>query len=162
MWIFGWQKNGWKKKTGENGNTEDVLNRDLFEKLLEVSKNKKVVWKKIPGHSGIEANERCDEIATSFADNNSVKLFSGKAGYYKINLEFVDGDIKDPKTKSKDLVRTKGKAYSYISRLDGKVFVDKTWEECKKRVSGVSGAKYKKSLSQEDEDIIVGEFKFLK
>ena len=42
--------------------------------------------------------------------------------------------------------------------VDGKVMVHKTWEECKARVNGVSGAKYKKSLSPADEEEIILEF----
>jgi hypothetical protein len=36
--------------------------------------------------------------------------------------------------------------------------VDKNWQDCKDRVSGVSSAKYKKSLDEEDEKKIIEEF----
>jgi viroplasmin and RNaseH domain-containing protein len=37
----------------------------------------------------------------------------------------------------------------------GKDFqVHYTWDECKKRVEGAKGAKYKKALSKEDEEVI--------
>jgi viroplasmin and RNaseH domain-containing protein len=42
--------------------------------------------------------------------------------------------------------------------VDGVVEIHKTWEECKKRVHGVN-AKYKKSISPEDEEEIIKEFK---
>ena len=150
-WIFGWQKNGWKKKVGQNGKSEDVLNRDLFEKLLNLSKDKKIKWIKVSGHSGLGANERCDEIATSFALNKDINLFSGNVEDYKIDLEYKESD--------KNLNnRKKLKAYSYVSFIDGKIFIDKTWDECKKRVNGIKGVKYKKSLNREDEEKIIKEF----
>lgn len=150
-WIFSWQRNDWKKKVGENGDREDVLNKDLFLELLEVSLNKKIEWKKIPGHSGIPANERCDEIATNFADEKEIKLFNGKKEDYRISLD-LDGDLLQNKNRAK----TKG--YSYVSLIKGKIYIDKTWDECKERVNGVKGAKYKKSVSEDDEKKIVEDF----
>ena len=54
--------------------------------------------------------------------------------------------------------RSNQKAYSYISKVDGKIEIHKTWAECEKRVKGTSGAKYKKSLNKIDEENIVKEF----
>ncbi len=76
-WIFGWQKNNWRTK-----NKKEVLNKDLWEKLFIETQKRKVEWKKVLGHSGHELNERCDEIATSFADGENVALYKGlKSGY---------------------------------------------------------------------------------
>src|SRR3989338_9482667 len=47
-WIYGWQKNGWKTKA-----KQDVENRDLWEKLIEISRNKEIQWKQIGGHVGV-------------------------------------------------------------------------------------------------------------
>jgi len=77
IWIKNWQKNNWRTK-----DKKEVLNRDLWQKLLEVTENKNIEWKKVAGHSGHEFNDRCDEIATSFADGLSIELFNGlKQGY---------------------------------------------------------------------------------
>jgi ribonuclease HI len=57
-WIDGWQKRGWK-----NSKKEDVLNRDLWEKLLELTRVHRVQWVWIRGHNGHAENERCDELA---------------------------------------------------------------------------------------------------
>ena len=70
-WLAGWQKKGWK-----NSQKQAVLNRDLWEKIAELKEKFAITWKIIPGHAGIPENERCDVIATSFADNSPVNLAS--------------------------------------------------------------------------------------
>lgn len=57
-WIHGWQKKGWK-----NSKKEEVLNRDLWERLLELSRKHQVEWAWVRGHAGHPENERCDELA---------------------------------------------------------------------------------------------------
>ena len=57
-WIAGWQRKGWK-----NSKKEPVLNRDLWESLLEQSKNHTIEWKWVRGHAGHTENERCDQLA---------------------------------------------------------------------------------------------------
>ena len=57
-WITGWQKKGWL-----NSKKEPVLNRDLWEILLTLSKSHSVQWKWIKGHAGHIENERCDQLA---------------------------------------------------------------------------------------------------
>jgi ribonuclease HI len=57
-WISGWLKRGWV-----NSKKEPVLNRDLWERLLALSKAHKVSWVWVRGHNGHLENERCDELA---------------------------------------------------------------------------------------------------
>ena len=57
-WIHRWLKNNWKTSSKQN-----VKNRDLWEILLELSKNHEIKWEWIKGHSGHRENERCDELA---------------------------------------------------------------------------------------------------
>jgi ribonuclease HI len=57
-WIQGWIKKGWK-----NSKKEDVLNRDLWERLLSLTAVHRVQWCWIRGHNGHLENERCDELA---------------------------------------------------------------------------------------------------
>ena len=71
IWINNWQKNNWKTR-----NKKAVLNRDLWEKLLAETEKRKIEWKKVLGHSGHKFNERCDDIATGFADGKNVKLYN--------------------------------------------------------------------------------------
>ena len=80
-WIGGWQKKGWK-----NSQKKAVLNRDLWEMLLEVSKDKNITWTYVKGHAENPGNNRCDEIATSFADNEPTKLYKGDLSSYSIKL----------------------------------------------------------------------------
>jgi ribonuclease HI len=57
-WIKGWIRKKWK-----NSQKKPVLNKDLWEELLELSKPHKMEWVWIAGHSGHKENERCDELA---------------------------------------------------------------------------------------------------
>lgn len=63
-WAASWKKNGWKKS-----DKSKALNPDLWEKLLELTETHKIEWIWVKGHAGHPYNERCDELATSFADS---------------------------------------------------------------------------------------------
>lgn len=142
-WVHGWQKNDWKTKT-----KDDVLNRDLWEELIDVSGGKKIDWNYVGGHIGVPGNERCDAIATSFADRISPELFSGKISDYAFDLTNSKGNAIKKKSKTKNNLP----AYSYVSLVNGILKKDKTWAECEKRVKGVKGnVKFKKAVSAEDE-----------
>lgn len=80
-WIDGWQRKNWK-----NSQKKDVLNRDLWEMMLEVSDGKNIEWKYVKGHAENPGNNRCDEIATSFADNDPTKLYNGPIDSYSIRI----------------------------------------------------------------------------
>ncbi len=147
-WVKGWQKNNWR-----TSKKEDVINRDLWEKLVKLTDFKIIDWKLIKGHSGTAANERCDEIATSFADKNPTTLYKGKLSDYKVSIS-VD-QIQNSKSKKS---KTTKKPYSYVSVVNGRIETHKTWEECKVRVHGVSGAKYKKVFSEEEEAQTIKEY----
>ncbi|MDT8419548.1 MAG: ribonuclease HI [Desulfuromonadales bacterium] len=57
-WVEGWVKKGWK-----NSQKKDVLNRDLWERLLALCERHQVEWVWVRGHAGHDENERCDELA---------------------------------------------------------------------------------------------------
>ena len=63
-WIQGWLKRGWK-----NSQKQPVKNVDLWKRLLAAKEphTMKFVW--VKGHAGHAENERCDELATTAADN---------------------------------------------------------------------------------------------
>ena len=145
-WIFGWQKNNWQttQKT-------EVLNRDLWERLLEAVRGKKVEWRLLKGHSGISANERCDVIATSFADKKPIVLYVGSRERYGVSLTVPQ---QNPAAKKPSRVFT----YSYVSLVNGVIQTYKTWEDCRVRVLGVPGALHKKAISPENEAEIIKEF----
>jgi ribonuclease HI len=153
-WVFGWQKNGWKTKT-----KDDVLNKDLWIALLEKSKNKKVSYKYVGGHVGIVGNERCDVIATSFADNKKIELYRGPLSNYPVkNIEDVSQNLEKVEDKKTTRSRSNAKAYSYISAVGGVVEKHASWADCEKRVKGAKGARYKKALNREEEAEIMREF----
>jgi ribonuclease HI len=75
-WIKGWKSRGWKTAAGKL-----VLNQDLWETLDELSstirlqaKGKPLKWEHVKGHAGNVGNERCDVIASSFAQGKPVSL----------------------------------------------------------------------------------------
>lgn len=68
-WIHNWMKNNWR-----NSAKKPVLNRELWEELHKLTEEFKPKWHYVKGHSGDKWNDRADEIATSFADNEPVKL----------------------------------------------------------------------------------------
>lgn len=57
-WISGWIRKGWV-----NSKKEPVLNRELWESLLALSKTHTIRWAWVRGHNGHPENERCDELA---------------------------------------------------------------------------------------------------
>lgn len=57
-WVKKWQENNW-----QTSSKEDVKNRELWEKLIELSKKHTVNWIKVKGHSDNEYNNRCDKMA---------------------------------------------------------------------------------------------------
>lgn len=156
-WIYGWEKKGWitSQKT-------PVENKEVWMKLLELMKfyGKRLSIKKISGHSGELYNERCDEIAVASALGKDAQLFKGNQKDYDDFLEKNGTKVKQG-TKKKN--ENKGKvAYSYVSLVGGKVYVDKIWTACEKRVKGTKGAKYKKVFSKEEEIDLVSAYKKMK
>lgn len=63
-WLESWRKNGWKKS-----DRSPVQNVDLWEKLLLLLDIHKVSFVWVRGHNGHPYNERCDTLATTFADS---------------------------------------------------------------------------------------------
>ena len=156
-WIHGWKKNGWI-----NSKKEEVLNRDLWERLASLvssleNSGSKIVWNYTPGHSGVLGNERVDEISTMCADGERPELFNGPRSEYKIDIANHKTDAKKVATK-KSKSNSKVKAFSYLSLVNGKLERHATWASCEKRVKGAKGAKYKKSTSEENEHEILREW----
>ena len=63
-WRHGWKKKGWKR-----GETKELANADLWQQIDAVLDGKDhitIAW--VKGHSGIEGNERADELATMGRD----------------------------------------------------------------------------------------------
>ena len=63
-WAVSWRKNGWKKS-----DKSPALNPDLWQKLLDLLEIHDVEFIWVKGHAGHPYNERCDELATTYADS---------------------------------------------------------------------------------------------
>ncbi len=70
-WIHGWVKRGWV-----NSKKEPVLNRELWERLMALSRTHRITWVWVRGHNGHVENERCDELARAAID--SYRLSAGR------------------------------------------------------------------------------------
>jgi ribonuclease HI len=64
-WAPGWEKNGWKKKTGP------IKNLELVKRLysLYTTNEVKLIW--VRGHVGTELNELADEWANNARENKT-------------------------------------------------------------------------------------------
>lgn len=71
-WIEGWLKKGWKR-----GKNELVKNVDLWKRLLQAKAPHEVHFIWVKGHDGHPQNERCDFLATSAADGDSLIVDEG-------------------------------------------------------------------------------------
>jgi len=63
-WLESWKKKGWKK-----ADKSAVLNVELWQKIDELIAKHKVKFVWVHGHTGHPYNERCDLLATTFADS---------------------------------------------------------------------------------------------
>ena len=61
-WVESWRTHGWKR------GREELKNPDLWEKLYSLTSTHKVSFVWVKGHNGHDYNERCDALATAFAD----------------------------------------------------------------------------------------------
>jgi ribonuclease HI len=159
-WIFGWLRRGWKTATGT-----DVLNRELWEQLwaLVTARGKGAIeWHYVRGHVGIAGNERVDEIADGFAVGRDPGLYRGPLSDYTRSVLDVPADTSLPKRSagsSAGKSKSKAKAYSYLSVVDGAPMRHGTWSECEQRVKGRAGARFKKATSEADELAICREWR---
>ena len=63
-WLENWKKNNWRKS--DKG---EVLNVDLWRTLMVLLETHDVNFVWVKGHNGHPYNERCDKLATAFADS---------------------------------------------------------------------------------------------
>jgi ribonuclease HI len=65
-WIIGWKRNNWRKS-----DKSPVMNKDLWEKLDELNERHATKWTWTKGHASHADNNRCDELATAAARDQS-------------------------------------------------------------------------------------------
>ena len=68
-WAESWRRNNWIKS-----DRKPALNRDLWERLLELLEVHEVRFVWIKGHAGHEENERCDRMAVRAVDRVKGKV----------------------------------------------------------------------------------------
>ncbi len=66
-WVFGWEKVGFKKKK----------NPDLWMRFLKIYRQHHVTFRWVKGHAGNPENERCDQLATTAASGQNLKIDHG-------------------------------------------------------------------------------------
>lgn len=95
-WAENWERNNWIRKKGNL-----VLNKDLWERLLDVIDEHEVSFNWVKGHAGHIENERCDALATKGI--NSEKKITDE-GYLEY-LEHIDWYQEQKIEKVGDLCR---------------------------------------------------------
>lgn len=63
-WLESWKRNGWRKS-----DKSAVLNVELWQRIDELISVHRVSFVWVQGHAGHPYNERCDALATAFADS---------------------------------------------------------------------------------------------
>ena len=62
-WLQNWQRNGWR-----TANRGMVKNQDLWEQLMELTREMDLTFTHVRGHAGNAMNEECDRIANLEAE----------------------------------------------------------------------------------------------
>jgi ribonuclease HI len=57
QWIHSWKRNNWR-----TAGKDPVKNKDLWQRLDELSTRYPLSWAWVKGHAGNEMNERCDQM----------------------------------------------------------------------------------------------------
>lgn len=63
VWVASWKQRGWK-----TADKKPVKNQDLWERLDALAEQHNLEWHWVRGHSGIEGNERVDQLANEAID----------------------------------------------------------------------------------------------
>ena len=62
-WVESWRQHGWRR------GKDALKNPDLWERLYALTEKHEVEFIWVKGHDGHAYNERCDALATAFADS---------------------------------------------------------------------------------------------
>jgi len=148
-WLAAWKRRGWTTAEGA-----PVKNADLWRELdaLVAERGRGgVEWRWIRGHSGHDANERCDALAVAFSRGRPVELYSGPLLSYPHGSLAPSPPAALPEAGKSRAPRAAAGAAAYLSLLDGRLERHATWKECDARVKGRSGARFKKVRSPDEE-----------
>jgi ribonuclease HI len=64
-WVFGWARNGWKRKTGA------IENLGLWQDALRATEGHQYCWQWVKGHAGHPQNEYANDLAVRAATQQS-------------------------------------------------------------------------------------------
>jgi len=59
-WLPLWEARGWR-----TAGRKPVANQDLWRRLAELAAGHEIEWHWVPGHAGVEGNERVDRLANA-------------------------------------------------------------------------------------------------
>lgn len=162
-WVYGWSQRGWKTAGGG-----EVANIVYWKRLMALLAQRKqdfpgeaaaVEWRYVRGHSGVPGNERVDEIAVAFSKGQRVTLYVGPREGYGVEVSEVPEETGPAEEQPRQRTASgKGKTYSYLSQVGSSVKRHTTWAACERRVKGVSGARFKKTTSAQDEARLLKEW----
>ncbi len=62
-WLEQWRRNGWR-----TASKQAVKNQDLWQRLAEEAARHNVSFQRVRGHTGVELNERADQLAVAERD----------------------------------------------------------------------------------------------
>ena len=62
-WVYSWHEAGWKR------GKDELKNPDLWDRLFSLTEMHEVTFIWVKGHNGHGYNERCDALATGYADS---------------------------------------------------------------------------------------------
>ena len=62
-WVDSWRQHGWRR------GKDELKNPDLWKRLYDLTEKHEVTFIWVKGHDGHEYNERCDRLATAYADS---------------------------------------------------------------------------------------------
>jgi ribonuclease HI len=139
-WLRGWLRRGWKTVNGK-----PVENSDLWQRLaaLVSERNEQVQWQHVYGHTGDPANERANALAQAYAAGRQPGKASPTLAAQVDSV--VSQELVEQVTAQRPTART------YLSLLGDDLQRHLTWDDCRARVHGVPGARYKKCSSAAEE-----------
>ena len=156
QWISGWKRHGWTTAAGEPVKNEDLW-REL-DALVAARGRGGVEWRWVKGHSGHDANERCDELAVALCRKRPHTLYRGPLLSYPYgSLAPCDRRPLPERIQAKKSAELSGPA-TYLSLLEGRLEKHATWKECEARVKGRSDARFKKVRSPQEEKSVLEEW----
>jgi ribonuclease HI len=137
-WLVSWRERQWRTRSGQT-----VENRDLWEELAKLA-GERVHWEWVRGHSGHVENERADRLARAYARGEQPPE----------QPIAVSAGNKSPASSAGDSADT----IEYLSLVSGVVERHGSWDECRRRVHGVSGAQYKKCRNAVEAAAVLAEW----